>query len=55
MICPLKGDLGEYLNKNYPKLNPKHASALAAIMVHESLIENKDLKPILIRKLKDST
>ncbi len=54
MTNPLKGGLGEYLNKNYPKLNPRYASVLAAIMVKEGLIENKNLKPILIRKLKSS-
>jgi len=54
MTNPLKRGLGEYLNNNYPQLNPRHASVLAAIMVHEGLIENKDLKPILVRKLKNS-
>ena len=54
MTDPLKGGLGEYLNKNYPQLNPRHASVLAAIMVHEGLIENKDLRSILVRKLKIS-
>ncbi len=54
MTNPLKGGLGEYLNNNYPQLNPRYASVLAAIMIHEGLIEAKDLKPILIRKLKRS-
>ena len=35
MTCPLKGGLGEYLNKNYPKLNPKHADVIGRITIQQ--------------------
>jgi len=47
---PMSGGLGEYLYE-FPNLNSRHASAIAAIMVEEKLIEAKGKKPILLRKL----
>ena len=40
MDDPIKGGLGEYI-QDKTKLTPRHASAIAAIMVHENLIEAK--------------
>ena len=51
MTNPVKGGLGEYISNKYPQLNPRYATAIAAIMVYEGLIESKNLKPILMRKL----
>jgi hypothetical protein len=51
MTNPVKGGLGEYIKNKYKNLNPRHATAIAAIMAYENLIETKDLKPILIRKI----
>lgn len=51
MTNPIRGGLGEYISKKYPQFNPRHSTAIAAIMVYEGLIESKNLKPILMRKL----
>ena len=48
---PMWGGLGEYIFSEFPNLSPRHASAIAAIMVEEKLIEAKGNKPILLRKL----
>ncbi|WP_303859943.1 hypothetical protein [Alkalibaculum bacchi] len=45
---PSKGGLGEYIQKF--KFSPRHASAIATIMVNEELIEHKGCKPIELRK-----
>ena len=48
---PMFGGLGEYIFSEFPNLNPRHASAIAAIMVEEKMIEAKGKKPILLKKL----
>ncbi len=52
MDDPVKGGLGEYI-QNKTTLTPRHASAIAAIMVYENLIEAKGKRPIKLRKLAD--
>ena len=49
---PMSGGLGEFLQSEYKDLSSRHASAVAAIMHHEGLIEFKDGRPILLRKMK---
>ncbi len=47
---PIKGGFGEYL-ANVSAFTPRHASAIASIMVNERDIEYKGNKPIMLRKL----
>lgn len=51
MTAPINGGLGEYIQKNFSRLTPRHASAIAAIMVQENLIECRGKKPLELRKL----
>jgi len=48
---PIRGGLGEYIQNCFSPLTPRHASAIAAIMVRENLIEFRGKKPIELRKL----
>ena len=48
---PMRGGLGEYVQKNFPSLPPRHASAIAAILVQDNLIESRGNRPIELRKL----
>jgi len=51
MTAPANGGLGEYIQKNLSRLTPRYASAIAAIMVEQNLIECRGKKPIELRKL----
>jgi len=51
MTAPINGGLGEYIQKNFSRLTPRHASAIAAIMVRDNLIECRGKKPLELRKL----
>jgi len=51
MTNPVRGGLGEYVQKNFPSLTPRHASAIAAILVQDNLIESRGNRPIELRKL----
>jgi len=51
MTDPIKGGLGVYVQKNFKSLSPRHASAIAAIMVKEQLLDYKGLKPILLKRV----
>ncbi len=51
MDKPISGGLGEFLTKNFEKLTPRHASAIAAIMHNENLILAKEKKLILLKKI----
>jgi hypothetical protein len=53
MTDPIKGGLGKYIQENFPPLTPRHASAIAAIMVQKNLIEFRGKKPIELRKLNE--
>lgn len=48
---PMRRGLGEYVQKNFPSLTPRHASAIAAVMVYDRLLEFRGKKPIVLRKL----
>lgn len=50
MDKPMPGGLGKFIAERYPELSPRHASAIAAIMVHEKLIQFKGESPIKLRK-----
>lgn len=50
MTDPDSRGLGFFISKNYPTLTPRHASAIAAIMVHEGFLESCGVKPIKLRK-----
>jgi len=51
MTVPTSGGLGEYIQKNFSRLTPRHASAIAAIMVRNNSIECRGKKPIELRRL----
>lgn len=52
MTKPTPGGLGEYISKKNKALTPRHASAIAPIMVNEGFIEyKKEGNAILLRKL----
>ena len=51
MDNPIHGGLGEFISKKYSMLTPRHASAIAAIMVHDNLIDFKGERPILLRMI----
>ncbi len=51
MTNPISGGLGEYVQKNCPSLTPRHASAIAAILAQDKLIQSRGNKPIELRKL----
>ena len=48
---PIKGGFGEYIRDNYIKYTPRHASAIAAVMVEEGLLDSKGLKPVMLKKV----
>lgn len=47
---PMPRGLGVYINSKSVTLNPRHASAIAAIMCEEKLLEAKGKKPIFLKK-----
>lgn len=49
MTEPIKGGFGEFIS-NYPALTPRHASAIAAIMVNEGDLNYRCSKLIELRK-----
>lgn len=51
MDNPMQNGLGMFLEDNFKMLSPRHASAIAAILVNENLITFKGKKPILLKKL----
>ena len=54
MTDPTPGGLGEFIDLE-PRLTPRHASAIAAIMVDDGLLEYRGTKPIELRKVKQET
>lgn len=50
MTEPVQGGLGEYVRRELPPYGPRHASAIAAMMAHEGLIEYRGKNPIVLRK-----
>lgn len=54
MTDPISGSLGEYIQNKFTNLTPRHASAIAAIMVkYDHLLEEKGKKPIMLKKIKN--
>lgn len=49
MTDPIKGGLGEFVSQ-YPSLSPRHASAIAAIMVNEGDLNYRGSKLIELKK-----
>lgn len=47
---PMPKGLGSFVNSKSRKLNPRYASAIAAIMYEEKLIEAEGKRPILLKK-----
>lgn len=47
----IEDGFGYYLYNKHTGLTPKYASAVAAIMVNERLLEYRGTKPILLRRL----
>lgn len=47
---PMPKGLGSFVNSKSRKLNPRHASAITAIMYEEKLIEAEGKRPILLKK-----
>lgn len=52
MVDPIPEGLGVFIHSIDKDLSYRHACAVAAIMVHEGLIDYKDKSPILLRKIK---
>lgn len=51
MTKPKQGGLGQYIKKNFSHLSPRYASAIAAILAFDNLIESRGKNPIKLRKL----
>lgn len=54
MDAPMPGGLGEFLQAR-SNLEPRHASAVAAILVAEGLLHYRGRKPIELRKCTKTT
>jgi hypothetical protein len=54
MTAPDLEGLGSFIRKNFSSFTPRHASAIAAIMVHENLLEYRGMKPIFLKKRRKS-
>jgi len=50
MTEPIKNGLGKYIQERVPPFTPRHASAIAAIMVQDNLIDFRGKKPIELKK-----
>lgn len=52
MTAPIPGGLGEFILQELPPLGPRHASAIAAIMVNEGWLESRGKNPIELKRVK---
>lgn len=50
MTDPNPGGLGAFIRNNISSFTPRHASAIASIMVHEGLLVTRGKKPIILKK-----
>lgn len=51
MTAPTPGGLGEYVRNQYAAFTPRHASAIAAIMVNDGLLEfTQEARKVMLRK-----
>jgi hypothetical protein len=53
MTAPIRGGLGEFILQGFPPLGPRHASAIATIMVNEGWLESRGKNPIELKRVKD--
>lgn len=51
MTKPATDGLGEFVSSRFHRFSPRHASAIAAIMAQDNLIEYRGKKPIELRKV----
>lgn len=50
MTDPMPNGLGSFLRRRCPRLNPRQASLIAALMAKEQLLECRGLKPIELKR-----
>ena len=53
MTEPDPDGLGSFVRKEFPSFSPRHASAIAAILVHDDFVLSRGRKPIELRKTDD--
>lgn len=51
MTEPIRGGLGEYVSNISTSLSPRHASAIASIMVNEKHLIHRGIKPIELKSV----
>ena len=51
MTVPDPVGLGSFIRNTFPPFSPRHASAIAAIMVHEGFVEFQGIRPIELKKI----
>lgn len=51
MTEPDPNGLGSFIRKSFPSFTPRHASAIAAILVHEGFLAFRGNKPIELKKI----
>ncbi len=51
MTKPDPAGLGSFVRETFPSFSPRHASAIAAIMVHEGFVRFRGRKPIELKKI----
>lgn len=51
MTKPMLDGLGLYIKTKSKLLTPRHASAIAAIMVEEGLLLSKGIKPVWLKRI----
>ena len=54
MDNPISGGMGEYIASKEKAFTPRHASAIAAILVKEGFLIDRNKKPILLKKITKS-
>lgn len=51
MTKPVTGGLGEYIQEQFPPFGPRHASAIAAMMVNERWLVAQGKNPIKLSRI----
>ncbi|MCE5337956.1 MAG: hypothetical protein LLF90_04630 [Methanomicrobiaceae archaeon] len=51
MTEPDPAGLGSFVRETFPSFSPRHASAIAAVLVHEGFVMFRGRKPIELRKI----
>lgn len=51
MTKPVAGGMGEYIQEQLSPFGPRHASAIAAIMVNEGWLATQGKNPIKLRRI----